>query len=307
MIYFSHILVSSQQITCFSKHGKISVAVCEFYNYSKKKWNKNEHTPLHAIENYAVRTTHASKLLRRIMTCEARTPAFFFLTRPDGAYLHKGCPKRFYFVEYENGTIKSCATAHSENGVYYVNDRRGAKYMKRTVQSCDVYELTRMYRQSKNNPKFMQTIASLRKADSSKPSQYYLLTYSWMDNEEHDGNDFIVPRRELKKKALSKIENGDSSAKVYRDLVIEAKVPSEEPRDPKYIHNIKAQFSQQNKVDPPVNVNQTNERQNNKHVKSDVTRSLHILQFHRANVTRFNQILCQRKQYFSCGYNIRIM
>lgn len=186
----------------------------------------------------------------------------------NGAYLHKGCPKRFYYVEYENGTIKSCATARSENGVYYVNDRRGAKYMKRTVQSCDVYELTRMYRQSKNNPKFMQTIASLRKADSSKPLQYYLLTYRWMDNEEHDENDFILPRHgnatkphagvyykqnpELKKKALSKIENGDSSAKVYRDLVIEAKVPSEEPRDPKYIHNIKAQFSQQNKVDPPV-------------------------------------------------------
>ena len=49
------------------------------------------------------------------------------LARSDdnGAYLHKGCPKCLCYVG-----DSSCATAHCENGTYYINKHSSTKYQK---------------------------------------------------------------------------------------------------------------------------------------------------------------------------------
>ena len=59
--------------------------------------------------------------------------------------------------------VRLSSTARfDDNGAYYINERMGAKYVKYYVQANNVFQLTHLYRQSKNNPNLVQTISTLK-------------------------------------------------------------------------------------------------------------------------------------------------
>ena len=74
----------------------------------------------------------------------------------NGAYRVTGCPKRCYFMDDSGVSI-----ARKVDGLFYVNQRLGSKYAMKEVDSQRVYELTCVYRQSKENKSFVQMIASV--------------------------------------------------------------------------------------------------------------------------------------------------
>eukprot|EP00794_Sanderia_malayensis_P013682 gene13682-biopygen10980 len=173
----------------------------------------------------------------------------------NGAYVQTGCPKRWYYIS--NDKEWKCTVARQENGgVYYINERVGSKYEKKFVRPCDVYQLTRTYRQNKCNPEFVQMFATVRQADHKDEDPYYLMSYNWKNGDENAEKNFVLSRHgnakrphattymkqnpAIKKKAVNMLSNTASCAKVYRDLIKEAKTPNEEPCNPKFVHNIKA-------------------------------------------------------------------
>jgi len=151
----------------------------------------------------------------------------------NGAYIHKGGPRRWYHI---NDT--ECLTCHLEDDDFYINERKGVKYRKKFVNKTQVYELTRTYRQNKNNQNFVQMFATARRADFETPLRYYFMSYHWTDKEKE--HIFVVSRHgnaksphastyyrqnpSTKEKAVSLLQEGSSSGKVYRDLIQEAKV-----------------------------------------------------------------------------------
>ena len=174
----------------------------------------------------------------------------------NGAYVHHGRPKRFYFVELEaSNHIKTCTVAHKENDSFYVNKRatdnegktalsdigKRSRYNKQFVPKENVYELIRTYKKSKLNP-FIQMVATIQREDAAFPNPFYLLTYRWTDGADHKEDDFIVGRhgnaskpyvspyyrqdQNMMGKAKSLIQTGISSSQAYRQLVNEAEVNS---------------------------------------------------------------------------------
>ncbi|XP_065060451.1 uncharacterized protein LOC135687737 [Rhopilema esculentum] len=174
----------------------------------------------------------------------------------NGAYIQTGCPKKFYHINNDNGW--SCIAAKKTDDTYYINKRIGTKYEKVHVHASEVYLLTRIYRQNKNNPSFLQMFATVRRADCKDPNPFYYMSYRWNNSGRISDQEFVVSRHgnakkphtslyvrqniATKRKAEEMLKDGASCAKVYRDLVKEAKTPHEEPPNPKYIYNIKSSF-----------------------------------------------------------------
>lgn len=70
------------------------------------------------------------------------------------------------------------------------------KYPKGTKESTSVketFELTRLYRTSKNNPDFSRTIAFVRECNKNEPKPFYLVMYRWARVDQGPG-DFVLPR-----------------------------------------------------------------------------------------------------------------
>lgn len=157
----------------------------------------------------------------------------------NGAYVHKGCPKRFYHLVMEGGTTVSCTSAKNENGTFVINERQGARYVRRFVPSNEVYMLARTYRSNKLNPNFVQMLATVRRADQDNPMPYYIMSYRW-NGEKGASENFIMGRHgnaakphsgaysrqdpNLKKKVETKLSDGLSCSKVYREMIEEANV-----------------------------------------------------------------------------------
>ena len=98
-----------------------------------------------------------------------------------------------------------------------------------------MYLLTQVYRQNENNPSFLQIIAIARHRDHKEPNPY-----CYIDCDSNSDRGFIVSRygnakkshevtrdRQIpasKRKATEMLKNMPACAKVYRDMVKEAKV-----------------------------------------------------------------------------------
>ena len=116
----------------------------------------------------------------------------------NGAYIQTGCPKKFYHVSNKGGW--SCKAAKSGESGYYINNRVGRKYEKIPVPPSEVYLLTRVYRQNKNNPSFLQMIAIARRGDHKEPNPYYYMSYRWNDCDNNSDREFIISRHGNAKK-----------------------------------------------------------------------------------------------------------
>ena len=91
----------------------------------------------------------------------------------NGAYISKGSAKQCYSYNVSGST-----TAHkSENGAWYVKVKEGKMYTRRYIPESEVYELTRLYRTSKNNPDFSRTIATVRACNQHETKPHYLVMY----------------------------------------------------------------------------------------------------------------------------------
>lgn len=157
----------------------------------------------------------------------------------NGAYKYIGNPKKFYHVKVSEGSLTFCAMVNKENDSYYYNVRNNGSYSRTYVSKTTVYELSRTYRKSKYN-KFQQMIAVLRQIQDTTPSPYYLLSYRWLDGNEHSEDDFVTARhgnsklphngeyvrqdKMLKEKISEKVSSGKNPSTVYHELVDEAQV-----------------------------------------------------------------------------------
>jgi len=93
----------------------------------------------------------------------------------NGAFISKGSAKQYYTYG-----LSSSTTAHkSENGAWYVNVKVSKGYKRKYVSERNVYELTRLYCTSKNNPDFSRTIAFVRECNKNEPNSFYLVMYRW--------------------------------------------------------------------------------------------------------------------------------
>jgi len=107
----------------------------------------------------------------------------------NGAYISKGSVKQYYTYGLSNST-----TAHkSENGAWYVNVKASKGYKRKYVSERNVYELTRLYRTSKNNPDFSRTIAFVQECNENEPKPFYLVMYRWA-RDDQGPRDFVLPR-----------------------------------------------------------------------------------------------------------------
>ena len=108
----------------------------------------------------------------------------------NGAYIYKGNASRFYFYSKEIG----CHLVHHDvsDDSYFYNGRDGNNYRETFVPKENVYQLTRNYRESKNNPDFSQMIATIRKPEKKVIEDYYLVIYKWKPDA--DSSEFLMPR-----------------------------------------------------------------------------------------------------------------
>jgi hypothetical protein len=105
----------------------------------------------------------------------------------NGAYFSKGSAKKHYTYT-EHGS----QTAHkNEDGTWYVNEKVSKEYRRRVVPESQVYELTRLYRTSKNNPDFSRLTATVRACNEKEMKPYYLVMYRWADGKQKE---FVLSR-----------------------------------------------------------------------------------------------------------------
>ena len=87
-----------------------------------------------------------------------------------------------------------------EGGSLYVNEREGATYKKINIESDDVFELFREYRESKANPNFNHVTAYVKKFSTSIISDFYVSLYYWKEGTASQNEDFLIPRHGNAKK-----------------------------------------------------------------------------------------------------------
>ena len=105
----------------------------------------------------------------------------------NSVYVSKGGVKKYYAC-----TELGSQTAHkNEDGTWYINERVSKEYSKRIVPKSQVYEITRFYRTSKNNPDFSRLTATVRACNEIEMKPYYLIMYRWPGDKQKE---FIVPR-----------------------------------------------------------------------------------------------------------------
>jgi len=166
----------------------------------------------------------------------------------NGSYISNGRPKQTYWYG-EDGV----RTVHkNENGVWYVNERFGSSYKRKSVPGDEVYELTRHYHYSKHNPTFTRTLATVRAITKKDVNPYFLVIYKWSGPKK----DFKMPRHgnaskpqaseyyrkdpSLSQMVDDQIASGLSTDKVYTNLSkLEAKTLSETIPGPKFVENRK--------------------------------------------------------------------
>ena len=93
----------------------------------------------------------------------------------NGAYISKGTVKKFFAYNDEGSR-----TAHkNENGAWYVNIKSSKAYNKVYVPENEIYELSRQYHMSKNNPYFSRTVATVKCVMEKACKPFYLIIYKW--------------------------------------------------------------------------------------------------------------------------------
>ena len=127
-----------------------------------------------------------------------------------------------------------------ESGSLYVNEREGATYKKINIESDDVFELFREYRESKANPNFNHVTAYVKKFSTSIISDFYVSLYYWKEGTASQNEDFLIPRHGNAKKptaaahyrtdsqtinkARTVLSENYSSSSIYNEVKQEAKI-----------------------------------------------------------------------------------
>ena len=107
----------------------------------------------------------------------------------NGAYVSKGCPKKYYAYNEE-----MCRISHKgENGQWYVLFKESKHYVRQALDKEDIIEMQRYYRISKCNPSFSRTFVTIRRYLKKDVEPYYLVIYKWQGEESQN---FVVPRHE---------------------------------------------------------------------------------------------------------------
>ena len=137
----------------------------------------------------------------------------------------------------------------------YVNKRQGATYKKINIESDDVFEIFREYRESKANPNFNHVTAYVKKFSTSIISDFYVSLYYWKEGTASQNEDFLIPRHGNAKKTIAAtyyrtdsqtinkaktmLSENYSSSSIY-DVKHEAKISvGQEITDPKQLWNLK--------------------------------------------------------------------
>ena len=106
----------------------------------------------------------------------------------NGAYLRKGTAKKIFKVAFDETKIKVVSAGICKvdaSGSLYVNEREGATYKKVNVESNDVFEPFREYRESKGNPNFNHVTVYVKKFSTSIISDFYVPLYYWKEEQPH--------------------------------------------------------------------------------------------------------------------------
>ena len=163
-------------------------------------------------------------------------------------YFTCGNDNKSYYYDALDGAF----IAHQFDDVlYFYNKREGNKFSKEFVPRTKIYDVTRKYRQSKYNPGFNNTIATVRLKSTGETIKYYLVSYKWNGP---PVTEFLVPRHgNARKPSVSSfyrqdpcvqfkidqmIDVGMSNDAIYSKLIHENPVTASETiRDPKVISN----------------------------------------------------------------------
>ena len=126
----------------------------------------------------------------KVFTLDARQISMESAGADDnGAYVSKGCPKKYYAYNEE-----MCRISHKgENGQWYVLFKESKHYVRQALDKEDIIEMQRYYRISKCNPSFSRTFVTIRRYLKKDVEPYYLVIYKWQGEESQN---FVVPRHE---------------------------------------------------------------------------------------------------------------
>ena len=176
----------------------------------------------------------------------------------NGAYIRKRTAKKIFKVAFEETktkviTARICKVDAS--GSLYVNEREGAIYKKINIESDDVFEFFREYRESKANPN-STTLQRMSKSFQLRQYVTYVSLYYWKEGTATQNENFSIPRHANAKKptaaayyrsdsqtiskARTMLSEKYSSSSIYNEVNHEAKISvGEEIRDPKRLRNLK--------------------------------------------------------------------
>ena len=121
----------------------------------------------------------------------------------NGAYIRKVTAKKIFKVAFDEIKAKVISARICEVDVsdsLYVKEREGATYKKINIESDDVFELFREYRESKANLNFNHVPAYVKKFLTSIISDFYMSLYYWKEATASQNEDFSIPRHGNAKK-----------------------------------------------------------------------------------------------------------
>ena len=126
----------------------------------------------------------------KVFTLDARQISMESAGADDnGAYVSKGCPKKYYAYNEE-----MCRISHKgENDQWYVLFKESKDYVRQAVDEEDIAEMQIYNRTSKCNPSFSRTFVTIRRYLKKDVEPYYLVIYKWQGEESQN---FVVPRHE---------------------------------------------------------------------------------------------------------------
>ena len=176
----------------------------------------------------------------------------------NGAYIRKETAKKIFkiaFDETKTKVISARICKVDASGSLYVNEREGAIYKKINIESDDVFEFFREYRESKANPN-STTLQRMSKSFQLRQYVTYVSLYYWKEGTATQNEDFSIPRHANAKKptaaayyrsdsqtiskARTMLSEKYSSSSIYNEVNHEAKISvGEEIRDPKRLRNLK--------------------------------------------------------------------
>ena len=176
----------------------------------------------------------------------------------NGAYIRKRTAKKIFKVAFEETKTKVISARICKvdaSGSLYVNEREGAIYKKINIESDDVFEFFREYRESKANPN-STTLQRMSKSFQLRQYVTYVSLYYWKEGTATQNEDFSIPRHANAKKptaaayyrsdsqtiskARTMLSEKYSSSSIYNEVNHEAKISvGEEIRDPKRLRNLK--------------------------------------------------------------------